>query len=353
MRISTSQFHSQGINAIQKHQESLLDMQMKLSSGKKVNQASDDPVAMSQIHSLNRAMKTIDQYADNGSYAKTQLVQEETAIQDTTSSLERARELGLQMLNGVYNEGNRLAASEEVGQIIQQVRNMMNYTTSEGDSLFAGNDVDKKPYVPDSATYDDTLTVPVETFSGFYSYIGNLPVADPDYSPTAGFGSRFVQIGFDANNKHESDDKGDASRVRVSDSGSSVFNIPGGATSLAKYDDGGGNPPDENILNVLIEMKRKLASGEPMTDDVVADITSSITKMTQVRAEVGGRLTRIENQYDAGENFKITLTERRSGLEDQDLVTGISDFTRNQNALQMAQQIFSKVQNLSLFNYLR
>lgn len=353
MRISTNQFNSQGINSIQKHQEDLLELQIKLSTGKRVNKASDDPVAMSQIHSMNRTMNTIDQYARNGEFAKTQLILEETAISDTSDSLQRARELGVQMLNGVYNDENRRAASEEVGQIIAQVRNMMNYTTSEGESLFAGGDVDKQPYVVDTAAYDDLATVPVETATGFYSYIGNLPPADANFSATANYGSRFVQIGFDSDNKIDPDDRGDAARVRITDNGSDVFNIPGGALSLSQYDDGTGIAPDSNVLNVLIEMERKLKSGEPMTDDIVADITSSIAKLTQTRSEIGGRQNRIDAQYDAGESFKITLSERKSLLEDQDLVTGISEFTRSQNALEIAQQVFSKVQSLSLFNYLR
>ncbi|GKT11113.1 MAG: flagellar hook-associated protein 3 FlgL [Thiomicrorhabdus sp.] len=353
MRVSTNQFHSQGINSIQKHQEELLDLQIKLSTGKRVNKASDDPVATSQIHSLNRTMSTIEQYARNGEFAKTQLVLEETTISDTTDSLQRARELGVQMLNGVYNDENRQAAAEEVGQIISQVRNMMNYTSSEGEFLFAGGDVDKQPYASDTATYDDTSTVPIETATGFYSYIGNLPPADANFSATANYGSRFVQIGFDADNKIDPDDRGDAARVRITDNGSDVFDIPGGALSLAQYDDGSGNTPDSNILNVLIEMERNLVSGEPLTDDIVADISSSIAKLTQVRSEIGGRQNRIESQYDAGENFKLTLTERKSSLEDLDVIAGISDFTRTENALEVAQQVFSKVQSLSLFNYIR
>ena len=330
MRVSTSQFHSQGINSIQKHQESLLELQIKLSTGQRVNKASDDPVATAQIHSINRTMSTIDQYEKNGAFASTQLMLEETAIEDTTDILQRARELGIQMLSGSYNPSNRQAVSQEVGQIIQQVRSMMNYTTSEGETLFAGSDVDKVPFVQDTASYDDTTTVPVETEAGFFSYIGNLPAADPSYSPTANFGSRFVQIGFDADNKLSPDDKGDASRVRITDNGSDVFNIPGGATSLTKYDDGAGNPPDSNILNVLVEMRRQLNAGEPVSADVVEDMTSSITHLSQVRAEIGGRQNRIESQADAGASFKITLDERRSNLEDQDVVAGISEFTRNQ-----------------------
>jgi len=353
MRVSTSQFHSQGLNSIQKHQESLLDLQVKLSTGKRVNQASDDPVATAQIHSMNRTMNTIDQYARNGTFASTQLVLAETAIDDTTESLQRARELGIQMLNGTYNESNRQATSQEVGQIIQQVRNMMNYTTSEGESLFAGSDVNKVPFVSDTAVYDDTTTVPAETAQGFYSYIGNLPAADASFSATANFGSRFVQIGFDSDNSLNPNDQGDASRVRVSDSGSSVFNIPGGASSLTKYDDGTGNPPDNNVLNVLVEMQRQLNSGTDFDANLVEDLTSSITQLSQARAEIGGRQNRIASQFEAGESFKLTLQERRSNLEDQDVVAGISEFTRNQTALQMAQQVFSKVQNLSLFNYLR
>ncbi|MDG6777604.1 flagellar hook-associated protein FlgL [Thiomicrorhabdus sp. zzn3] len=347
MRISTNMFQSQGIGSIQKHQSELMDIQEKMSSGKRVNGPGDDPVAITQIHSLNRIMDTIDQYAKNGDYAQIQLVQEETAINDTVESVQRARELAIQMMNDTYNSADRQAAAEEVGQIVKQVFNMMNYTNSDGEKLFAGSNVDAElAFVEDPNN------------PGYYAYIGSTnaigqvdSAGNPVYEPLANYGSRFVQISFDADNKLDPDDLGDPSRVRVTDNGDKVFQVPG-ATTPFTYNTGTGTP-DSNLLNVLVELQNALAAGDSPPDEVVSDMDASIGQLTRVRAEIGGRQNRIESQYDAGEAFKLALEERRSKLEDMDVVEGITDLTKNENALQMAQQIFTRVQGLSLFEYLR
>ncbi len=342
MRISTNQFHSQGVNSIQKHQADVLEVQLQLSTGKRVNAASDDPVATAQIHSLNRTMNTIDQYARNGEYAKSQLVLEETAISDSTIQLQRARELSIQMLNGTYSDADRQATAAELEQIIQQTKNMMNYRNSEGELIFAGSSV-----FAEQAFVEDVNN------PGYYAYIGSTNAigqvesdgVTPVYDELAGYGSRFVQIGFDADNRLTADDQGDSSRIRVTDNGDKVFGI----TTTTAFT----GTPDSNILNVLVELKNALAAGNEPPPGVVDDLTSGIEQLSEVRAEIGGRQNRIEAQYDAGESFKIALEERRMNLEDMDLVKGSTDLTKSQNALEVAQQVFTRVQSMSLFDYLR
>lgn len=349
MRISTNQFHSQGVTSIQNHQEDVLKTQLQLSSGKRVNTPGDDPVAMAQINVLKQTMSVIDQYAKNGDYAKSQLVLEETAISDSISSIQRARELAIQMSNDTYNASNRNQTAAEVGQIIEQLKNMMNYTNSEGEKLFAGSSVN----VPEAYVEDPRNP-------GYYAYIGsvqsdpnvanNPPVAAQDVQ--ANFGSRFVQIGFDDNNSVNPNDLGDSARVRITDNGSKVFKTDG----LTAAVDGAfvtSGPVDNNILNTLVTFKKFLEAGEAPPDEVIQDMDSALKNLSQVRAEIGGRQNRIESQYEGGETFKLALEERRMTLEETDIVKGITDLTQQQNALQMAQQVFTRVQDMSLFNYLR
>lgn len=459
MRVSTNQFHSQGINSIQKNQGDFLDAQLKLSTDKRVNVASDDPVATNQIHSLNRTMSTIDQYAKNGDFAKLQLGLEETAVTDVINNVQRARELTLQIMNGTYNENDRAATSAEIGQIIQQISNQMNFTNSQGEKLFAGNNVDAE------LAYVDDVANP-----GYKAYIGHpnagsataidaLNSANDLYDERANYGSRLVQVGFDADNTLSSNGSNDSSRIRITDNGSSVFTIPNGVTqfktalpyietiesptaleaaefkfypitegqaitiagltytattqmtadevasafssladgattgtgaatgtysgTLADWTSGAvanGNelvfttttgavgenvadipvsktevyPPELNILNVLLELKRDLDNNDVSgMADYAKDMESAVTHASSIRAEIGGRQNRIESQYVAGESYKLALEERRMGLEDMDIVKGVTDLTKSQNALDMAQQVFTRVQSMSLFDYLR
>jgi flagellar hook-associated protein 3 FlgL len=345
MRVSTNMFHTTGFNSISQHQNEILKIQEQLSTGNKVNRPSDDPVGTTQIHALTRTMNTIDQYSKNGEYASSQLVLEETAIKDTQDVLQRVRDIGIMMSNDTYNPDQRRIASIEIGQLMQHVKGIMNMKNSDGEYLFAANNVHDEPYIEDPNN------------AGYMLYIGN-PNAAADYKPEANYGGRFVQIGFDPNNKLDPDDPLNTSRVRITDAGPYVFDI--NATALGPQSD----PPaageiEGNIYNAMEMLRRQLAGLEPAdspngrpTSAVLEDITTGIETLSESVAKIGVRQVRIESQYDAGETFKLSLTERRMNIQETDVVKGITDFTMRQNALQMAQQVFTKVQGMSLFNYL-
>ena len=326
MRISTNQFHNQGIDAISKHQADILNIQEKMSTGKRINKPGDDPVGLHQVHNLKKSMAQIKTFKKNGDYASAQLSLEETQIQTVIDSVQRARELTIQMMNDSYSPQNRQAAAAEIGQLIEHVRNVMNSKNPDKELLFAGSDVHAS-----AAFVQDTTTA--ANGDHYYKYNGSND------------GGRFVQIAFDVNNRINSNDLGDPSRVRITDRGNKVFDIPG-ATSLPA-----GVEP--NVLNIMVQLKSDLDQGLQPSPQIGEDFSKALDQMSNVMAEIGGRQNRIETQKNAGESFRMALEERRMNIEDMDMVQGISDFTQKQNALQMAQQIFSKVQNMSLFNYFR
>lgn len=345
MRVSTEQFHSQGYNAIARHQEAVLDLQEKMSSGYRVNKPGDDPVAVNQIHALNKSLNTIEQFEKNGDYAKSQLSMAETQVETVIESTQRARELAIQMSNGTYNDTDKKATAAEIGQIIKQVESVLNSSNSEEELLFAGSSVkENKAFIEDPNT------------PGYYAYIGsdNSTLAATPLNEQAKFGSRFVQIGFDDDNEVAPNDQGDASRVRITDNGDEVFRTGTGNLNVDTNGDGANDAQvDNNILNVLVQFKKDLESGKSGFDGLVDRMDEGIKSMTDAQAQIGGRMNRIDSQREAGAVFSMSLQERRSKLEDMDLVQGITDLTQRQNALQMAQQVFSRVQQNNLFDYLR
>lgn len=340
MRVSTNSFNLQGFSSIEKHQNDVLNIQEKLSTGNRVNRPSDDPVATNQIHSLNKTINTISQFEENGSFAKSQLAIEETQIQSAIDVSQRAREISLQMMNETYSVEDRQASAKEVGQLINHLNGVMNSTNSEGELLFAGNNVnDSAAFVTDAAN-----SGALQAGNQYYAYIGNAN-AGASFDQRANFGARFIQVGFDSDNKLNPDDNGDASRVRVTDQGGRVFDIPG-ATSLPAG-------VDTNLINVLVQLKDSLDQGLQPPATIGSDLETGIKQMSKQLAEVGSRQNRIEVQYDSGQSFTLALQERLANIKELDIVEGISELTLKQNALQMAQQVFARVQGNSLFQYLQ
>ena len=72
-----------------------------------------------------------------------------------------------------------------------------------------------------------------------------------------------------------------------------------------------------------------------------------------LRAKVGARMNAIDDQKDANDAFDLAVTTVRSSLEDLDYAEAISRFNQQLTALQAAQQSFIKIQDMSLFNFMR
>ncbi|WP_024851387.1 flagellar hook-associated protein FlgL [Hydrogenovibrio kuenenii] len=340
MRVSTTQFYMQSYSAIQNNQNAVLDLQDKIASGKRVNKPSDDPTVTTQINLLNKTISNLDQYKKNGQFASSQLAVEETQLNSVVNVMQRARELTIQMGNGTYSPSDRQATSKEIGQLVDQMKSLLNSKNSQGELMFAGNSVDK----PAAFVADNNPA----TANGnkYYGYIGSA-TAGASQDPQANYGSRFLQISFDSDNKLNANDKGDYSRVRITDNGT-IFDLPSGSVQTTF-------PPgvDPNMLNLLVKLKDTLDSGQAPAASIATDLDAGIKKMSRALAEIGGRQNRIDAQRTAGDSFSIALKQRLSNLQDMDMVKGITDLTTKQNSLQIAQQVFAKVQGMSLFDYIK
>ena len=75
--------------------------------------------------------------------------------------------------------------------------------------------------------------------------------------------------------------------------------------------------------------------------------------LTSRRAESGINLQVIDRQKSNHLDTELYLSSGRSSIEDLDFAKAISVFEQSQVALQAAQQTFTQVQGLNLFNYIR
>lgn len=72
----------------------------------------------------------------------------------------------------------------------------------------------------------------------------------------------------------------------------------------------------------------------------------------RVRADIGTRLSEVDDLANVSENINLQYESTLSGLQDLDYAKAITDLMRMQTELQAAQQSFMKISGLSLFNYL-
>ncbi len=87
-------------------------------------------------------------------------------------------------------------------------------------------------------------------------------------------------------------------------------------------------------------------------NDVLADLDSALDNFLKVRTTVGARMRALDDQEFQNEKFVVDIKTTLSDVRDLDYAEAISRFNLEQTALQAAQQAYSRVQNLSLFNFL-
>ena len=109
-----------------------------LSSGKRINQAGDDPTGnaisekmTSQIEGLNQAERNSH---DGISFIQTT----EGYLTQTNNVLRRIRELAVQTANGIYTTEDRLLAQVELSQMVAEIDRLASYAQFNGLNMLTG-----------------------------------------------------------------------------------------------------------------------------------------------------------------------------------------------------------------------
>lgn len=134
--------------SITRTQQSLLEVQNQLTSGKRINVPSDDPVGASAAAQLRRVLELNDGYATNLQNASTQLSTVDTALGDLTDQLQNAYSIAQANVGDTVTADARSAAAAMVDSIYNQVLNLANQQF-EGTYVFGGQRADQQPFVSD------------------------------------------------------------------------------------------------------------------------------------------------------------------------------------------------------------
>lgn len=82
------------------------------------------------------------------------------------------------------------------------------------------------------------------------------------------------------------------------------------------------------------------------------DMDTALVRFDTIRASAGARLNALDDQENLNADYILDNKSTASDIGDLDYAEALSKFNLQQISLQAAQQAFTKVQNLSLFNYI-
>ena len=123
----------------------------QISSGKRVNVPSDDPLAAAQMVGNQDQSNRADQYLQNIDTLTSQLQTADTAIGSAVAAITQAITLGVQGSTGTLSDANRQQIVQNLLGIQSQLVQLAN-TSVGGSYLFGGTASTAPPYTLDSAS---------------------------------------------------------------------------------------------------------------------------------------------------------------------------------------------------------
>jgi len=273
-------------------------LQVDISTTKRLHAPSDDSVAFQRLQRIARDTADAGAWDANLDLAGSLLAQADSTLESMTTQVQRASGLMLRANSGTTSAADRKTAGAELTQIIQSLVELANAQDTRGRPLFGGTD--GQPAVTADA--------------GAYTYSAGTPAAIP---------------------------VGDGQQVQPTELASRLFDLGGGKDTLA----------------VLQALTAKLLSGAPLDvgegDAAIADLSAADDQLTGVRASLGARGARVDLLQAQSTQIATDRETERSGLEDADYTVALADLQKTMTVLSATQASFSKLSQLSLFDYLR
>jgi flagellar hook-associated protein 3 FlgL len=398
MRISTSWGSQQAVNAMLDRQYQLSQTQLALGNGKAIQSPSDNPAAAARAVDVSSASAQNDQYTRNIGMANTRLSTEENALSSANDILDRIRTLTLQGTNGTQTDESRQSIATELRQTMQQLVALANTKDGQGEYIFAGSRTTTQPFSQTNlsvsyngdqgqrmvaaapgmqvATGDNGADVFMAIRGGNGTFTttagantGSAVVGSTSVTDASQWDGKTYAVTFTSPTTYEVRDvNADPADPPVStgtyDGSSGAINFKGAQLNVT------GNPAAGDSFTVAPSSSQDVFStvaniinafetpggGTAMTNKINANLQNldqAQTSMLDTRTKIGARMNTLDQQTQIGADQKLSYDSTLSDLTELDYASAIGKFSQQQTALDAAQQAYVKMQNLTLFSYLK
>ncbi|BCA59779.1 flagellar hook-associated protein FlgL [Sphingomonas sp. HMP6] len=303
MQIGTNQFYNKNATQLGKLATQADTINTQIATGKKISAPSQDVVAYNRLSAIKQTNADSKAYASNVSLAQSLLQQSDTTLTSIGNQLQRAAELTTQAANGTLNDANRKTIAIELQSIRDDLVSLAGTTDARGQPLFGT--ASGGPAVVQAV--DGTVSF------GGTGEISAIPVAD-------------------------------GTDIQATDSAQRVFgNLPGG----------GGTTDVFAVLSSLISALNAGGNVSAATGAAADGLKAALTQVSNVQGSVGARAARLDIVASQATDAAAARETDRVGLEDTDISTAITELQKTMTVLQATQASFTKLGQLSLFDYLR
>jgi len=284
------------LTSIQQSQVSMNTATQQLSSGRSVNQLSDNPAAVATLVGNHSQFAQDDQFLQNIGALQTRLQVSDSTLSNVVTVLTRAISIGTEGANGTLSPADRQAVAGEVQGLTSQLLSLAN-TAYQGTYIFSGTAVTTQPFTLNPATNAVT-------------YNGNTNTTS-------------VQIS-------------SGNSINTSVPGSQLFTNATG-----------------NAFGALQNLYSSLVSGNNIGQAVV-QVNSALSQVGVQRVFYGNALNQINLSQSFLNQEKINLSSQENTLISADPAKAATDFAQAQIANQATLSATGRILNLpTLLDFLK
>lgn len=400
MRVTDSIIFQTFLQQIQKLNVDYAYYNEQVTTGKRINRPSDDPVGFTQLSAIESEISRLNQFVSNIDNANNRLESSDSRLNSVSLALTRVIQLNEQGASETTVGEPRRGIAEELLGLTDEILNHADAQVA-GRHLFSGTrsttsslqqiigNVDGETYSVGGVSITNngsaaTVTGAIVDQNAYDSHIyqirmlngaGDYEIIDLDgsdqvmatgtfaapgdsvilngvqYTYTAGAfaaGDEFTVVPQYAYNGTNDDIE-----LRIDDNSTIVQNVKG-------TDPFGGTPPTGNVQNPggtmfddLVELRRAL-----LTDDQAAIVASIDTirarhdQLGEIRANVGGRISNLRSLTERTQSEVADLIINSADIENANLAEAITKLTQTQTGRQAALQAGARIGQLNLFDFL-
>ena len=297
-RVSDSRSTANTTSRINSQRSRLSTLQEQLTTGKRINRASDDPSGMEMVLNLRTSQTEIKQFQRNNQAANQQLVAADDALNTYENVLERVRVLVTQGLSDTSTQAAKNALATEIEALRSRILTTAN-TANNGEYLFGGIRQNEAPF-------DATTAVPSATPTSA-QYIQIEP------------GSNAIAVGVTAD-------------TIFSDATSTIFT---------------------DLTNAVAALR---GTGDPVVDRATLEATSSrlviyTDQVNNARSIIGANMNATDIAADSLASNFLSLDGRASDIESVDFAEAALGVADAERSLEATLQLAARGRR-SLFDYL-
>ncbi|MRH41971.1 flagellar hook-associated protein FlgL [Aquibacillus halophilus] len=304
MRVTQSMLTNNMLRNLSNSYNNLDKYMDQLSTGKKINKPSDDPVVAMKGMNYRSQVSNVEQYQRNISEVHNWMDNSDSSLGEATQTLQRLRELAVQASNGTYEKGQRENIAEEVDQLKEHLVEIAN-TKVNNKYIFNG-----------------TSTTGTEQADGSYT----KPVTVDNNGIVTNVSANGEAVNIEVTN---------GTKLQTNINPANVF----------------GTQLFEDIEALSVALKSDNPDAGMQT--AITNMDTHIDNTVNERADLGARMNRLELIEDRLASQEITATRMMSDNEDANMEEVIIKLTTQESVHRAALSSGSRVIQPTLLDFLR